>query len=150
MPLQALMSQSERVSVGCGHRACWCIAPLRSCEIEPPGPKTGGSFQVVETHVDIALREGAVGGDNVGPRPGEKCHRHLAHSEIDVLNPCAVTAHVQRIEIVDVDVLTAVISLARPKLGARLALQDIARLNESFTEAELIVPSAAGEICIVG
>src|SRR5208337_1652847 len=112
VPLQPLMAQSKCVAIRGGYCASWCVAALRSCVVEPAAPEAGGSLQVIETHVNVALREGAVGGYNVGTRPGKKCHRHLANPEIDVLNACAITAHVQRIEVVDVNVLPAVVSFA--------------------------------------
>jgi hypothetical protein len=69
----------------------------------------------------------------------------LPNPNVEILDAGAVAAHVQRIEVVDLNVPAAVISFARPELGVRLAHQNIARLYEGFTQAELVATSGAGE-----
>ena len=50
----------------------------------------------------------------------------------EVLNARPVAAHVERVEIVNIKVLAAIVSFTCPELGVRLALQDIAGLNEGL------------------
>ena len=58
----------------------------------------------------------------------------LANSDVEVLNARTVAAHVQRVEVVDVDVLAAVVPLACPELGVRLTCQDVAGLDEGLRQ----------------
>src|SRR5258706_13803508 len=69
---------------------------------------------------------------------------------MEILKSRAVAAHIQRIEVVDIDVLAAIKRFARPELSFRLALQDLADLNEGFTQAELIVTGTTWKTCITG
>ena len=85
-----------------------------------------------------------------GRAPDRYATAILPNSNIEVLNARAVAAHVQRIKVVDIDMLAAIISFARPELGVRLALEDVAGLDEGLTQAELIVPCPSREICIAG
>src|SRR6266852_6605756 len=143
VPLQALMAQPECVSVGCAdHGTVGGRAAFRGGEIEPAGPETQRPLQVIEANVDVALREVPVLRDNVGPRPRKERHRHLADSKIDILNAPAVPAHVEHVEIVDIDVLPTIKPFTRPELGVWLAFQHIPDLNEGFTQAKLIVADA--------
>src|SRR5262249_18209761 len=67
-----------------------------------------------------------------------------------VLNASSIATRVQRVEVVNVDVLPAVISFPGPELRIRLALQDVASLYESFAQAELVVPDSSQEVRITG
>ena len=141
------MAQAERISVG-GRNDCargGLLAAFRSSEIEPPSPEAQGAFDVVQAHVDVALGIGAVLGENVGARTSQVRHGQFAESNIQVLDARAVTAHVQNIEVVDFNVLAAVISFTRPELGVRLALQDVTGLDERFTETEVVLTGASGK-----
>src|SRR5713226_7283571 len=61
VPLQALMPQPKCESVrGADHSTVGGRAAFRSGEIEPAGPETHRPLQVIEAHVDVALREVAV------------------------------------------------------------------------------------------
>src|SRR5713226_8953768 len=140
VPLQALMAQPKCESVrGADHSTRWGRTALGEGIIEPPGPKTHRPLQVIETHVDVALRQVSVLRDNVGPRPGKERHGCLPDSKINILNSPAIPAHVEHVEIVDIDVLPTVKPFTRPELGVRLAFQHIPDLNEGFTQAVLIV-----------
>jgi len=121
VPLQPLMTQTECVSIGCGNGLTGC-----------------------------ALGEGSVARDDVLPRASKVRHGELADSKVEVFYTGAVTAHVKRIEVVNVDVLAAVVSFACPKPGSRLARKDIARGDERFTKPELVVAGPVWEICIAG
>jgi hypothetical protein len=46
--------------------------------------------------------------------------------------------------------LAAIISFTHPELSVRLALEDVARLDEGFTQAELIVGGAIRKIRVTG
>ena len=70
---------------------------------------------------------------DVGSGAGEIGDRHLAHADRQVFYAATVAAHVERIEIVDVDLLATVVPLASPDLGVRLALEQIAAANEGFS-----------------
>src|SRR5260370_19838258 len=74
----------------------------------------------------------------------------MTDSNVEIFNAGTVTTHIQWIEIVDLDVLPTVESFACPELGVWLALQDVARLDKSFAEAELVITDAPVEICIIG
>src|SRR4029077_4023527 len=66
----------------------------------------------------------------------EISERQLPDLHIQIFEACAVTAHVERIKIVNVDVLPPVIAFARPKLEARLTLDDVAGLHKCFAQPE--------------
>src|SRR5262249_18041055 len=72
-------------------------------------------------------------------------HSQLADANIDILNAPTVAAHIQRIEVIDVNMLATVVSFAGPEFGVRLALQDVTNLNKGFAQTELIVTNAIGE-----
>src|SRR4029077_12642497 len=74
----------------------------------------------------------------------------LANSDVEVLEASSVAAHVQRVGIIDLDVIAAVIALADPELCIRLALQDVARLYEGFAQTELVVSGGTIEIRVAG
>ncbi len=144
------MAQPKGVSIRRRNGRTRCSpAAFGGSEIKPPGPKTCGPFQIIEAQIDVAFGVVAILGNDVGPRPGQERHSHLADSDIYVFHPGTISAHVQWIKVVDVDVLTSVVSFSCPELGVRLALKSIADLNEGFTKAELVVTRATREICVV-
>src|SRR5262249_7322399 len=49
-------------------------------------------------------------------------------------------------EIVDLDVLAAVVAFPRPELGVGLALEDVAATDERLAQAELVVVGGVGEV----
>src|SRR5258708_39426356 len=130
VPFQPLMAQPEGVSIRCWNGyASLRLSTFRSSEIEPPAPLTQWSLHVVQPHVDIVLGQGPVVGDYVRPRTGQVRHCHLADSNVEVLNACTITAHVQRIEVVDLDGLAAVVAFPGPAPCVRLALPQVSGLE---------------------
>src|SRR4029077_13177428 len=118
VPLVSLMAYSECVAVaGRNQLARRSRAAVVGRETEPRGRRPARSLYVVKTHVDVAFEVVAVFCRNVGSCTRQKPERQLAESRIQILNPRAVTAHIQGIEIVDINVLTTVIPLSGPKLG---------------------------------
>src|SRR6185295_1026680 len=147
VPFQSLMTDTECVSVrGGNYSSALCSPALRSRKIEPRADFAARRRHVIETYINVVLRVIASVGNDVGSGAGEICQRHFANPNIPILNPSAVTTHVRDIEIVDVRLITPVISLTGPKLGARLTLQYIANLNEGLTQPELIVTDASRKI----
>src|SRR5258708_1758289 len=105
VPFQLLMAHPDGVSISCRNGyATRRLSTFRGSEIEPPAPRTQRSLHVVQPHVDIVLGQGPVFGDYVGPRAGQVRHCHLANSNVEVLDARPVTAHVQRIEVEDLNV----------------------------------------------
>src|SRR5258708_22916419 len=147
MPLQALMAQSKRVAIRRGNYcSCWrsaarlCSADLRCREIEPKAPHPKRPFEIIEADIDIALRVVPILRNDVGPRACQIRHGHLADAKIPILDAGAIAAHVQGIEIINLDVLAAVIAFTGPELRIRLALQDVAAPDKGFPQGELIIP----------
>src|SRR5215471_8824549 len=106
MPFQSLMAKSERVTAAARDDfAAGCRATFASSEIKPSGQCAAGCLHVIETHVNVAFRVVAVCGLDVGARSGQETHCQLADSEMHVFESRAVTAHIERIEIVYLNVL---------------------------------------------
>src|SRR4029077_14592087 len=151
VPLESLMAYSECVAVaGRNQLARRSRAAFAGSEIEPHGRRPARSLYVVKTHVDVAFEVVAVFCRNVGSCTRQKPERQLAGSHIQILNPRAVTAHIQGKEIVDVNLLTTVIPLAGPKLGIWLAFKNISRLDESLSQAKLVITKRIVETCVAG
>src|SRR5262245_58270191 len=130
VPLQVPIAYSDSVSVISGNDVTrLCRTAIRSGEIEPCAKFSACNINVIKTHVDVALRVIAIFRYDVGTRTSQVCKRHLADPNIQILNASAVTAHVKQIEIVNLNVLTPVKSLACPELSVRLTLKYIANLN---------------------
>src|SRR4029453_8306862 len=120
MPVQPLVTNPGAVPVAVGNdHARRCGAAVARGESEPAAPETGRSLEVVEAHVDVALDVVAVLRRDVGPRARGIPHGHLAEPEIHIFDPAAIAAHVEGIEIVDLDGLAAVVPLTRPDLAVR-------------------------------
>src|SRR6516164_8179393 len=114
VPLQALMAQPEGVSMRCRHcgkrSAPYGRATFGSSEIEPAGPETQRPFHVIDAHIDVTLRQNAVLGDNVRPRARQERHGHLGSAKkTPILDTAPVAAHVQRIEVGDLNMLAPVV-----------------------------------------
>src|SRR6266576_3302640 len=151
MPFQALVAQPKSVAIGRGNcRGRLGSAAFRRREIKPEAPQPEGPFQIVEADVNIALRVVSILGNDVGPRGREIRHRHLADAKIPILDPGAITAHVQGIEIIDLDMLAAVVAFTGPELGIRLAFEDVAAAHKGLAEPELIVAIVARKIGVAG
>src|SRR6266404_2019110 len=149
MPFEALVAQPNCVAVGGGNYcARLCSAALRRREIKPYAPQPKGPFEIVKADVDIALRVVPILRNDVGPRGCEIGHRHLADAEIPILNTRAIAAHVQGIEIVNLDMLATVIALTGPELRIRLALQDMAAAHERFPQTKLVISRVPRKICV--
>src|SRR5262249_13146639 len=130
----------EGVSVGCWNDfAVRRRAAFGSGEIEPSAEFSARNLHVVNAHVDVALRVIAVLSGDVGPRAGKESERHPADLDLHILDSASVAAHVEEVEIVNVDVLASVITFAGPEFCVRLALQNISGLNECFAQSELVV-----------
>ena len=78
-----------------------------------------------------------------------KSKRQPSELHVEVLQSAAA-AHIQYVEIIDIDVKASVTRLARPELGVRITLNDISRLDEDYAKAELVVADSSGEICVIG
>src|SRR4029453_1406565 len=151
MPVQALVTQPHGVSAAGWN--CGAAGFRPTCargEIKPSGPATERSVEIVQAQVDAALDVGAIVGDDFGPGTGKIGDGDLSESKVHVLDAGAVTAHVERIKIVDLDVLATVKPLAGPDLGVRLALEKIAGTNEGLSQTKLVVGARVVEIGIAG
>src|SRR6266851_3129188 len=149
VPFQTLVAQSECVPVGGrNYRAGRRGTALGVRKIEPKCVKPKRPFEIVEADIDVVFRVVSVLRDDVGPRARQKRHRHFTDAKIPVLNTGAIAAHVQRIEIIDLDVLAPVVAFSGPELRIRLALQDVASAHKRFAQPELIVSRVARKICI--
>ena len=143
------MPNPDRKSVrrrNCG--AVGCRTALAGGEIEPRAPKAAGSLHVVETEVNIAFDVVPVFCGDVGTGASQITDCQLPETEIQVLNARAITAHVQRIEVIDVDMLATVISFPGPELRIRLELQNVAGTYEGFPQPELIIAVVVRKICV--
>src|SRR6185295_7777944 len=124
VPFETLMADPEGVSIrGWNDSARLCRTAPRSREIEPRADFPARRVHVIKSHIDVALRVIAGFGSDVGSCAGEICQGDLADPNIPILNAPAVTTHVGNVEIVDVRLITPVVSLTGPKPGDRLALQ---------------------------
>src|SRR5216683_2851303 len=149
VPFQALVAQSECVAVrGRNYCAARRGTALGVRKIKPKSVKPKGPFEIIEPHIDIVLGVVSVLRDDVRPRARQKRHRHFTDAKVPVLNTGAIAAHVQRIEIIDLDVLAPVVAFSGPELRIRLALQDVASAHKRFAQPELIVSRVARKICI--
>src|SRR6516225_1260588 len=69
---------------------------------------------------------------------------------MQVFKACTVATHIERIEIVNLDMLAPVIPLAGPELRIRLALKDIAGPYKSLAQTKLIVANPVVEVGVAG
>src|ERR1700690_1348837 len=144
MPFKTLMPQPESVSIASGEDGSRSLdgPPFFPGKIKPTGPQSKRTFEIVETYIDVALGEIAVLGHDIRSGTGQEGDCHFADTHVPILHPAAVAAQVQRVEIVDVDMLSAIVSFSPPELRIRLAIQHVSHLDESFTETKLIVAYA--------
>src|SRR4026208_2222375 len=124
-------------------------AAFCNCIVKPDGGSSRRCFHVIKPHVDVALSVSANIRGDIRPSTGEKSQRELREFHIEVFDPGAVATHIQYVEIIDIDVIPAIESLARPELGVRVALDDVSRLSKGFPEPELVVAYSAGKIGII-
>src|SRR5262249_46971813 len=151
VPFQTLMSDPEGVSIrGRNNSPGRCRPALRSGEIEPHTKFPARRFHIIETHIDVVLGVVSMIGNDVGPCAGNESNRHFADLDVQVFNSGAVSAHVKKIEIVNLYVLAPVVALAGPEPRSRLALEDVAGLNEGFAQPELVITDAVGKTGKVG
>src|SRR5262249_29319077 len=149
VPFQTLETQPKGNAIGGrdGGAGLRCTA-LRVCVIEPqPNPSKGG-LQIVESNVNVAFGVVSIFRNDVAPGPCQKSDRQLADSHIEVLNAGSVAAHVQWIEVVNLDMLPAVISFPGPEFRVGLALQNVARTYKGFPQSELVISGVTRKICI--
>src|SRR5215469_5099967 len=134
------MCESEGVSIRSRNNgAGLCRPALCSGEIEPRTNFPARRFHIIETHVDVALGIIATIGTKVGPCASQVSNRHFADPEVQIFNSCAVSAHIKKIEIVNLYVLASVVALASPERRSRLALDDVAGLNKGLTQPKLVI-----------
>src|ERR1700746_3161454 len=140
------MSYSKCVAVGRGNeRPGLRGAAFRHRVIEPRAPQSERPLQIIEAHVYVALRIVSVLRQHIGPGTREIRHGHLPDAKIPVLDARPITTHVQRIEVINLDVLAAVVSLPGPELRIRLKLQNVPSPHERFPQTELVIPRVPGK-----
>src|SRR5262249_19657923 len=121
MPFKPLMSYSKCVTIaGRNDLAAGCRATSAVSKIKPSSQSATRSFHIIETHVNVALDVISVRGLDIRAGARQIAHCKFTNSEIQVLEACAITAHVKRIEIIDLNMLPPVASLPRPELPLRL------------------------------
>src|SRR5262249_37739615 len=141
------MTDPERITVCVGNdEPGWCRTTLRLGEIEPRTQLSAGRFHVIEAHVDVVLRVIAILSGNVGPSTGDVGQSDLADPGVQIFDSSAIAAHVEDVEVVEMCLVAAIVALPRPELGIRLAFENVAGLNESFTQPELVVADAPREV----
>src|SRR5258706_1786369 len=106
-------------------------AALGNRIVEPDSASSSRCFHIVEPYIDVALSVSADVRDDVRPCARQKGQREFGEFHIEVLDPGAVATHVQYVEIIDIDVIAAVTTLARPELGVGIALDNVS----GFTKA---------------
>src|SRR5215469_3954796 len=106
------------------YRAGWGCAALARCEIKPGSVNAPRTFHVVQADIDVALCIIAVLSRDIRPRAGQKRHRQFRETQSEILESCTVSTEIERIEIVDFNMLAPVISFARPEDRARLTVAE--------------------------
>src|SRR5215472_4592615 len=151
VPFQTLEAEPEGNTAGGGDDSAG-LGKTTLCVriVKPKSKAANGRLHIVESDVDAALCIVAVLRNDVRSRGGQKRHCQLANSYMQVLETRSVAAHVQRIKVVNLNVLAPVISFTGPELRIRLALEDVAALDKSFPQTKLIVSDAAWKICVTG
>src|SRR5215510_14144313 len=115
MPVQVLIPKANAVpGTRRNERPGRGVAAFVGRQVEPSGPDTQRSLEVVQADVDVALDVSAVLGRDIGPGPGQIRGRQLAEPETQIFDAGAVAAHVERVEIVDLDVLAPIEPLTAP------------------------------------
>src|SRR5262245_26108022 len=128
------MLDPDGVSIGSGnYSATLCVSAFGGREVEPPCQLTQRRLHVIQTDVEIVLGQSAVVSHNIRTRTGQVAYRQLADTDVQIFNARAIAAHIKRVEIVDLDVLAAIVSLACPEFGVWLALEQVAHGDEGFT-----------------
>jgi Lyase len=149
LPFQPLMTESEGISVACRNGDTGvCGTAFQGCIVEPCGPLAERPLDVVESRIDVALRQSSVLCDEIRTSCVEECDSKFAHVDVQVLYSSAVAAEVQRIEVVNLDMLSAIVAFTGPHFGAWLPCKEVASFHKSLSETELIIADATGEICV--
>src|SRR5215472_10675734 len=149
MPFQLLEAEPEGNTTGGGDDSAGLgKTTLRVRIVKPKSKAANGRLHIVESDVDAALCIVAVLRNDVRSRGSQKRHCQLANPYMKVLETRSVAAHVQRVKVVDLNVLAPVISFTGPELCIRLALEDVAALDKSFPQTKLIVSDADWKICV--
>src|SRR5262249_24786570 len=128
------------------HLARRSFAAAAGGHVEPETQRAAGELDVVEAQIQVTPGVIAVLRRDVGSGTGEVGGGYAADPHVEVLQARAVAAHVQGVEIVDLDVLAAVVPLARPELEIRLSVEEVAGANERFAEAEVVVEIGLDEV----
>src|SRR6266404_1916771 len=151
VPLQPLVTYPEGIAVaGRNHRPRCSIATFSSRKIEPRCPAPGRPLKVVDAHINVALDVVAVLCRNIRARSCQITQRHLPKANIKVFDAGAVSAHVERIEIVNLNVLATVKPFAGPEFCVGLTLKEISCPDEGFSQPKLIIADAVVEVRIAG
>src|ERR1700746_767713 len=110
VPLQTLELESEGFTTACwNYRAVWGCTALARREIKPGTVKAQWSFHVIQADINVALCVIAVLSRDIRSRAGQKCYRQLRVAQPDILEACPISTEIQRIEIVDFNMLAPVI-----------------------------------------
>src|SRR6266851_4096320 len=113
VPFQALVAQPECVAVrGRNYCAARGGTALGVRKIKPNRVSPKGPFEIIEPHIDIVLGVVSVLSNDVGPRSREIRNGDLADVEVPILNASPVTTHVQRIKVIDLDMLAAIVAFS--------------------------------------
>ncbi len=149
MPFQALVAQSECVPVGgrnyCAGRRGTALGVRK---IEPKSVKPKRPFEIVEADINVVFRVVSVLRDDVGPRARQKRHRHFTDTKIPVLNASPVTTHIQRVKVINLDMLAAIVTFTGPELRVRLAVKNVAGAHERLPQAKLVTSRVPRKICV--
>ena len=123
VPLQTLELESEGFTTACwNYHAVWGRTALASREIKPGTVKALWSFHVIQADINVALCVIAVLSRDIRPRAGQKCYCQLSHADPEILEARTVTAEIEWVEIVDFNMLAAIVPLACPEDGTRLGV----------------------------
>ena len=110
---------------------------------DPPG-----HVDVIPPEIETSFAEtGSVGGIGLGcaahaaaPRVADPSERELAVAQLQILETAAGAAHVREEEVVDVDIVSPVVPVARPELQGGLSGDDIAYRTPDLGEVEIRAP----------
>src|SRR6185295_6769292 len=149
VPFQALVAQPESVAVrGRNYRAARGGTALGVRKIKPNRVKPKRPFEIIESDIDIVLCVVSILRNDVGPRSCEIRNGHLADAKVPILDTGAVAAHVQGIEVVNLDMLASVVAFTSPEFRVWLTLQDVAAAHKGFPQTKLVISRVPRKICV--
>src|SRR5579862_2442050 len=140
VPFQKLVTDSKGFTAAGGNdRAIAFSAPFAGCEVEPNTEDASLGLQVVDPKINIAFCVISIFGDDVGPGAGQKRQGRLTNADIEILETGAVPAQIERIEVINFDMIASVVSFTGPEGGVRLPVKKMTASNKGFSQAELVV-----------